>query len=390
MNFLDKPTTEEYLKYLYTEIVESLYNSNGLAIMSMYKSGVVYILKHILFTSELSLPEQQNTMSKYSFGIIESIDEIANKLSFLSLNSNNIQDNKTYDFNEFISMLASNPGKIIYINFSKSFSSKTKIIEFIKQVKGYSRIALLIDYEQIDSLTDLGIYNFAFIKKRNNKDIKILLEKEESWFNYQIGDKNKEKIIDLSDGYAGLTRILLAISNTSPHEFLKFEINKVLSMPQIRNRLDDILNTFTDNTNQILFQLAVGIDTNISPDNYLVKLGVIDFESKLITIKLLQQYLLYKFSISKIDKEGSQLSRSGILLQNLLSNQELILLSYLYDQNSFVSKEAIAEVLWGKNWPEKYSDWAIDKLISRIRKKLHDNDKRIIETFKNKGIRVQR
>ena len=37
-----------------------------------------------------------------------------------------------------------------------------------------------------------------------------------------------------------------------------------------------------------------------------------------------------------------------------------------------ISREELAEVVWGDEADEKYSEWAIDKRISRLRKNLKD------------------
>jgi hypothetical protein len=39
-------------------------------------------------------------------------------------------------------------------------------------------------------------------------------------------------------------------------------------------------------------------------------------------------------------------------------------------QQSTKSREEVAEIIWGQAWADKYSDWAIDQTISRLRKKL--------------------
>ena len=50
---------------------------------------------------------------------------------------------------------------------------------------------------------------------------------------------------------------------------------------------------------------------------------------------------------------------------------ELKLLNQLFkNKDSVVSRDRIGETLWGINWYEKYSDWAIDSHISNIRKKI--------------------
>lgn len=40
------------------------------------------------------------------------------------------------------------------------------------------------------------------------------------------------------------------------------------------------------------------------------------------------------------------------------------------NKEELVSRDQVAESLWGKDWEDQYSDWAIDKVMSTIRKKL--------------------
>ena len=69
-----------------------------------------------------------------------------------------------------------------------------------------------------------------------------------------------------------------------------------------------------------------------------------------------------------------------------LGAQEITLLQkFLSEPGKLFSRDQIAEALWGKLANEKYSDWAIDKAISRLRKKLKYNPKNKILTVKNMG-----
>ena len=52
-----------------------------------------------------------------------------------------------------------------------------------------------------------------------------------------------------------------------------------------------------------------------------------------------------------------------------------------------VSKDTLAQVLWGNDWADKYSDWAIDQLLSTLREKLTSlKHKEKIITKKGEGI----
>ena len=69
----------------------------------------------------------------------------------------------------------------------------------------------------------------------------------------------------------------------------------------------------------------------------------------------------------------------------MLSYQELQLYELLeQNKDKVVSKELIAKVLWGDQWVDKYSDWAIAQVVSQIRKKISMTDKNI-KSVKGEG-----
>jgi DNA-binding winged helix-turn-helix (wHTH) protein len=47
-------------------------------------------------------------------------------------------------------------------------------------------------------------------------------------------------------------------------------------------------------------------------------------------------------------------------------------------------------LLWGPNYPQKYSNWALDKFISKIRGKLKSAgiDKDVIHTISKEGYKL--
>lgn len=80
------------------------------------------------------------------------------------------------------------------------------------------------------------------------------------------------------------------------------------------------------------------------------------------------------------------LASDGKLLH--LTKSQRTLLAYLEGRSGeLVTKDDIAKVLWGEAWADRYSDWAIDQLISTLREKLatikHDGK---IVTKKGEGI----
>lgn len=50
-----------------------------------------------------------------------------------------------------------------------------------------------------------------------------------------------------------------------------------------------------------------------------------------------------------------------------------------------ITKEEIAKIVWGEKWVDNYSEWALDKQISRLRKKLSDYGYDL-EVIRNRGV----
>jgi DNA-binding response OmpR family regulator len=127
-------------------------------------------------------------------------------------------------------------------------------------------------------------------------------------------------------------------------------------------------------------------------DELLIKLGfqsVIDNKIKVFS-PLLDTYLKSgKQSIAPFvyDKENEQLFFLGKLINNLLSKREYRLLTFMSDSpNKVFSREEIMENVWGKD--EYPTDWAFDKFVSRLRKKLalDKTNRNILKTNRELGI----
>lgn len=80
----------------------------------------------------------------------------------------------------------------------------------------------------------------------------------------------------------------------------------------------------------------------------------------------------------------------GKPVDEVFTRQEFDLLSFFLKHPDKVhSRDDVANVIWGKEMDEKYSDWAIDQLISKLRKKLGrlSVKERVIATIRGRGYR---
>jgi len=110
-----------------------------------------------------------------------------------------------------------------------------------------------------------------------------------------------------------------------------------------------------------------------------------------LTIPLLAEYIsLLRISENKIEVSGNRLVVGDVPIDALLSVQEqTVLRLFINRAGKIVSRDEIAKVVWKDNWEDAYSDWAIDQLIFRLRKKCIELNfnKSIIQAVKGKGFR---
>jgi hypothetical protein len=105
--------------------------------------------------------------------------------------------------------------------------------------------------------------------------------------------------------------------------------------------------------------------------SHLIKMGIVEnsINGFFIRSKALEQFL------------SKDIRKTNVITVNIRNDsgfstrEKKILLSLLDNSGQTVEREAVAKIFWGKDMEEKYSDWAIDKAVSRIRSKLKNNRK---------------
>jgi hypothetical protein len=93
-----------------------------------------------------------------------------------------------------------------------------------------------------------------------------------------------------------------------------------------------------------------------------------------------------------VDEREGKLWLGKQKLEDELSYQEYQVLRLLWDNiNQLVTRGKIAEVIWPVKTEEKYSDWAIDQLLTKVRRKIGDfGQERLIKTVRGQGVRLDK
>jgi len=179
----------------------------------------------------------------------------------------------------------------------------------------------------------------------------------------------------------------------------------------VTNRIRKIITSFSAEYQESLIKLAQDLPT-VSNDHIeaLKQMGVIDTNNEIRSI-LLKEYLKAIWANktgwkNRVHNNETPSAHSIELGETIINNDTYevffpeqinktylskteykIVQHFIQNKGVLISRDAVADILWGTEAPQKYSDWAIDKTISRIRKKLGDSKKpnKIIVTLKERG-----
>jgi len=147
--------------------------------------------------------------------------------------------------------------------------------------------------------------------------------------------------------------------------------------------------TLTDSLTRDSVERLINKDYGSSSD-YVVNTGLVVMRGEEGMYTVLNPFFEYHLSVVAEDLLNNYQTTKNRALHpsDYLSGQELIAFTlFKKHEEEIVSKDLLAEVIWGEDWEEKYSDWAIDKLVSNIRKKLSKHDyPQQLKTIRGRGV----
>lgn len=160
---------------------------------------------------------------------------------------------------------------------------------------------------------------------------------------------NYEKLFDLTGGIYYIVRsAVLEFADKN------LDIERLYTKPLVQSAIEYIVNIVSNDT------------TNMTYDD-MFKLGLINKQGQFVSEWL-----------------GRALKEQAP--SELTQNEERILTILKDNRGAVVSRDIIAKTMWGSNYLEKYSEWAIEKVISRIRKKLNAQKSELkLITYKSDG-----
>jgi hypothetical protein len=229
--------------------------------------------------------------------------------------------------------------------------------------------------------------NIVYVSLRNDRDTDYLINVFSKEYSISPTDEEKQLIKKLCGGHPYMLRIALKVISKHQHLIGKIgDLEKLLlGQYEFQTTCRIILDTMQENHKTILKAIAQGkVAEESSELEFLKNLGIVttNIEGK-------QQIFGKIFELAAAGSEskkqtfedgdgnlildqitGTILLRGKAADERFTRQEYSILSVLLQNPNKLYSRDDIGNILWGKDSYEKYSDWAIDQVMSKVRRKL--------------------
>ena len=232
---------------------------------------------------------------------------------------------------------------------------------------------------------------FSTLKLYDPENSRKFITYLQTKWNIKLSSKQINEVVIQCGGLMKLIKVTLSYLRDNP----KSNLAEIFQLKEMKYNISLVFENLQPEEKEVLKSIARGIPAsyeNKEVIEYLIRTGFIVSKNDTleIAVPLLKRHLK---DIDIQDKSLSfnsngQLSMNMIPVDLMFSKIERALLSYfIAHPNVLISRDQLANIIWKEQADDKYSDWAIDSHISRLRKRLESRgmDKNCITTKKKQG-----
>ncbi len=228
--------------------------------------------------------------------------------------------------------------------------------------------------------------NVVHIPLYNKKDTLGFIEYFSRSLKISLEESEKEKVAELCGGYIWLLKQILRCLRDDP----SLKIRNSSSCPPVKLALEQLYDSFLDSEKNVLQNLIFGkkIEDSIERHSkeYLEKMGLISDGQ--IRISMLEEYIRDRSPKMSVELKNSSIYLNSVNVDSHFSQKERRAFKALLDKsNVIISRDELAKAIWPVNTEDFYSDWAVDRIVARLRDKIEELGfaKDVIKTYRNKG-----
>jgi len=268
----------------------------------------------------------------------------------------------------------------IYLNLESIMSvDKSKIVYLFLSTINLFDEKILGNLHNLKYAVSRKVRYFPLFKEA---EANYLIDQTCKKLKFKASNMIKSILYEICGGHPQLLKYSLHLI----HEEFKLGLNDddkirifLLNHYQLKIICADIWNFFTDkekNTTNSIVTTGAILSSQQEEIDYLLKLGLVKImkEKKYYVFgTLFEEFVKNKLPKHTLtyNAETTKLYYGQTSCEDKFTYQEFKLLVYFVThENELISRDQVADAIWGRLSHEKYSDWSIDKTISVLRKKL--------------------
>lgn len=244
-----------------------------------------------------------------------------------------------------------------------------------------------ITHPDIAAHIKIGMFSYiSYYPLYNREDsiafIRVLMKQ----WHVNVEEVKIAAVADLCGGYFWLIKQAMICLKDQPDTKIKDLIN----YDGVRIALEQFYSNLFKSEQEVLDRLIFGhkVDTDILRHSlhHLQKVGVVRGEK--VALPLLDSYIRTSVPKTRVETRNKHIFINDVNMDWHFSNKEKRAIRILIDKkHHLVTRDELAGSIWQQIDTESYSDWAVDRIIARLRTKLAELGlpRGIIETKRNRG-----
>lgn len=315
-------------------------------------------------------------------------DKIKNKTLLEIINA--VTD-EGYEFGLFIS-------RINHLLSEQDFATLLDLERLLQQTRRCSAILFFdqnLSHPKYHFLIDKCSLLFDHVLKYplyNEKDALQFINYNCEMWSMNLDDRQKKEIYALCGGYLWIISHVQRLLRDNPG----LKIEEAAKDDMLLTKLETIWAKLLPEEKVILEKIAVHKlseeDRKLPEYKHLQSIGAIKHsEGKdKLGVPLLSLVINNTQKLNLWSSDSTNIFINNKPFTKMFSAKETKLMHLLIShKKEIMPRDRIAQELWGKEWEEKYSDWAIDRLLYRIRQKIKQLgfNSNLLKTAKRKGVK---
>lgn len=225
-----------------------------------------------------------------------------------------------------------------------------------------------------------------YIPPAKKEDIKIIFDTYKKRFGVFLAEELTDYLFELVDGYTQYLQLALIFLHDKKEMIkTKEELYLGLSKDERINLQSEELWESLNKDSQDVLRKIVNSEKILPEDK---KRSVYLWNTGFIKIIGANNYIFSKLFENFVKQKEANINSKDA--NNEFSKKENLLFNYLLDnKDKICEREQIIEIVWPEEEELGVSDWAIDKLVARVRNKLKLRKNSLeIQTIKTRGCKL--